>query len=822
MIQKRFANLTMIQSILSKVVVLSISMYQIAIVNVFGDNAEYSSVILVLLGLISSVCVANVMMLRMWLILFANKIAITQQNSKYNDWKRLIDSNYQNITAKQIQTASANAKVSPLHSKNINNDHENWWQRHKNTFGNYYFMRWIVVIKLIIECLIIFCTRYNAYMMETDSSILGSHSSLLVILLFEVGLFLIIAKFNQDIKHVDYFWINNEIKYYLTFTLLFGIFFGVGIIALVGEMSYCIGNDFSANPDWSLFVYYIIQYLGVVGQVFFCALSLTGTFWVLKKLEPMLEYVNSKSASNHNTTTTKTTQITTTGVSHCYTNSLPILLSDVTTSNSTLRQTTNLDPKRSFTTPSTVGLELSGNKAEDKMQPSGQDSNHDDDSGIISDLQDLQDLDDTNINIDGNDASCANFGMSNEQSLRCNTLSREMAGISSLIAVGDSKDDVETDAQLSLHKNESVSLSKSPSPRQHLHVNISSVPTVSGIQLGLQLSPPPVGKNKDSNNKNNVNVNMNMNSNIPRLEIGVSRSMSCRSDRSDNDMSSDHSRSRSLLDLSINRANGHSNRKRIHKRKNCKKLTLNKLSLAHVLKYENTLELFIHHLCKEYSIELIIAFIEFTQFRQHVRTIRTTMINSNSDSDHIDNHNHEKCRPDITTITFDGDINQFLPSTIPQSSIITQLSNAGVRENSKRTRIGSTSGLSMQSQQCGSNSDDKDTSVVKSGIIEKIKECQLMAQQLCLKYIKIGSPYEINIASHMRNVVLLQTQQYGIGETTIDEFTMNERITELLTLFEPSRMELIKLLRFSFTRFKTNRMQFGQVYALLNYYHSLG
>lgn len=133
MLKKRYSNLTLIQVVLCCCIVLGMSLFEISIANVFVGSGIAIPAAAAEFSLMCAVGVENIVLFRMWLITFDNNfVKATQQHSQ---WKSL-------ITGKHDQG-----------SKSIKQ--YNWWMKHRDDWGNFYFVEKIVIIKLIIELSII-------------------------------------------------------------------------------------------------------------------------------------------------------------------------------------------------------------------------------------------------------------------------------------------------------------------------------------------------------------------------------------------------------------------------------------------------------------------------------------------------------------------------------------------------------------------------------------------------------------------------------------------------------------------------------------------
>ena len=153
-------------------------------------------------------------------------------------------------------------------------------------------------------------------------------------------------------------------------------------------------------------------------------------------------------------------------------------------------------------------------------------------------------------------------------------------------------------------------------------------------------------------------------------------------------------------------------------------------------------------LSREYSMEILLSFIEFTQFQIAVNgKIGEYEVNFN------DNH-----RSETDIIQF-----QHFPSSTPQSAIVREL-NVGTPGSSD----------------------------------EFIQVTKICAHKLFKKYIEEASEFEINISS-------IERQKLSDLMEDLDTFLKSDMsLQELLYLFEYSKGEMKLLQNSSFTRFRND------------------
>jgi len=203
------------------------------------------------------------------------------------------------------------------------------------------------------------------------------------------------------------------------------------------------------------------------------------------------------------------------------------------------------------------------------------------------------------------------------------------------------------------------------------------------------------------------------------------------------------------------------------------------IHLKHILKKSEYLEVFINHLSHEFSLECILAYIELMQFKSLIQS-----------------------QQDQVVYADDGKLT-------PQSSIITRVDTGGSITCEETLQFELADNI-PQSTIVYDENDDLETKAFK----------------LYQKYIKVGSEFEINIASSIR-AQLAQRFEPSIGfqrrisrniqrrisnSITVKMDNMvksntdsnnNQAVNDLLTIFDDSSMEMVRLLQFSLSRFKT-------------------
>ena len=167
-------------------------------------------------------------------------------------------------------------------------------------------------------------------------------------------------------------------------------------------------------------------------------------------------------------------------------------------------------------------------------------------------------------------------------------------------------------------------------------------------------------------------------------------------------------------------------------------------TLKKVLSNQDSIHLFMIHLSKEYSMECLLSWIEFTQFQNYIEP--QLNMDVPIQSTHLKN------------------VDPTIPSTIPMSEIIE------TKENIPTNVV------------CTSVED------------EKIYFAKIKAHKIYNKYIKVDSEFEINIHSSHRETVTNILHDL--------DFLISYYITmdDLCTLFEELKQEMMILLKWSLFR----------------------
>ena len=182
------------------------------------------------------------------------------------------------------------------------------------------------------------------------------------------------------------------------------------------------------------------------------------------------------------------------------------------------------------------------------------------------------------------------------------------------------------------------------------------------------------------------------------------------------------------------------------------------LRFKDVFKDQQWLSLFARHLIHEFAIENLLFCIETHQFAQLMRGI-------------ISDGNPEKADLDLFKVT----------TTAPKSTIVWELE--------KKLK-------SVENEE------------------DRLKQVCIAAITIFMKYIPGDSDFSINISSHVKSVLYAKfgySRVYHNGDRTIyeqmiEQMNMNKLSTkDIIILFDDARIEVLTLMKNSFSRFKLSR-----------------
>jgi len=254
-----------------------------------------------------------------------------------------------------------------------------------------------------------------------------------------------------------------------------------------------------------------------------------------------------------------------------------------------------------------------------------------------------------------------------------------------------------------------------------------------------------------------------------------------------------------------------------------------------MLKDSNIFHAFMAHLATEFSMECLLAIIEFTEYEEYVldnfsdyvsskqdyrskliqlpEDIPKSQIVFGSNTDHEDKPVlQSRCHSNSSHI-HDGD--QHTPPT-PTPTLKADHSNTVIPlplTMSTNSNVPSNHPLTAQHSNHENSNRVRRSPSRSKGLYADLKPLQVKAHLLYEKYIKVGSEYEINISGPMRNSVQSMLNNEALWDVVLDSSTKNsakmqaekiisEKLDEILTLLNECIDEMIKLLSHSFHRFQ--------------------
>ena len=684
------------------------------------------------------------------------------------------------------------------------------------------------------------CLIFNRFIENSDRSIAIAYGFILVIVSTELLMMMILLYANNDVRFSDYFFINQEISLNAKIQMIFGIFFGFGLVAFImNAFIFSFSNNFEANDEWSISVFYIIVYLGVLPQIFYCCVSLSATYWVHKKLSTFLGFLDLNGQLNLSSEklvipeTNPSLKFSLRSASSNVKTQLQfddrnnsILCDSPTTENRTSLRLSNISNMSNLQLAPATGVGIGKGVAPPDLANAL--SNSVDAVIVESPNGGVNTNNKKNIDSNTNNNNNNNGLESSGESPRKMALSSKHLTSNSVSLSGTLNSDKtdKTDKRDKRDKREKKSRSPQMSPSGNGNGNKSA-------------SFGPDNSKSHSHSLSSLVLD-EMNDDVVLLNNGDDLSSSTpRMNRiSVHSIGSTNSSNHTSLDENSSGNNSHNDEiddekdgnqrvknKKSHKRNSKHKhkhKARRRARLSDILTNEGAFDLFIGHLSKEFSIEIMIAFVEFTQYELFVL-------------------NNLQCLKDSQK-----ELNDLLKGTfysnIPQSGIIDSIGN------------NQTSGSQSILINTGSNSSDDDSNnnntnntnntnnidnnnngelrnntVTPQGtgnndkrMFKKIRE---ISYELYKKYVAVGASYEINVSSRMRKRIILTIGDQNEWlkddilmykqDNTIDEQDLYEKSCQMAVLFNDCRMELHKLLRFSFSRFVLNKTEFAKVYTIL-------
>eukprot|EP00483_Globobulimina_turgida_P012872 UN12896 len=194
------------------------------------------------------------------------------------------------------------------------------------------------------------------------------------------------------------------------------------------------------------------------------------------------------------------------------------------------------------------------------------------------------------------------------------------------------------------------------------------------------------------------------------------------------------------------------------------------LTINDVLSKTESFDAFMLHIVKEFSVEILLSYVEITQFLQYLFNNFDDMISSEVHDEEINE----------TLIDF--------PSSVPESYIIktatTNLGGGSMRKQSHDQR--------KQSQEKKSQSVLKEEDVLLLVLF--------IGSSLYNKYVKHNADLEINISSVLRKKFIAMFTGHNQDHKDVDL-----DLNQVIQLFVDGNKSMYKLLGYSFTRFKAKK-----------------
>eukprot|EP01084_Bolivina_argentea_P194742 334193_1 len=220
-------------------------------------------------------------------------------------------------------------------------------------------------------------------------------------------------------------------------------------------------------------------------------------------------------------------------------------------------------------------------------------------------------------------------------------------------------------------------------------------------------------------------------------------------------------------------------------------------NLLDILKNDRLFDEFMLHLMREFSLEVMLSLIEFSQFQRNVFEFAQTITAFEYDDNFVP-------VDDEWRIKFDFFV---YPTSVPNSSIV--YGPLGNDEIALCKHLASNNINKMEMKiELESDDDkhylntkkDKDKEIDYDTEIQKI-EFLIRSHKLYSKYISVGSELEINLSFKHRNALIEQMSEFGTWVNLNNEH--NKQLNILFQLFEECMKEMYTLLNYSFSRFKT-------------------
>eukprot|EP01084_Bolivina_argentea_P030839 57086_1 len=240
---------------------------------------------------------------------------------------------------------------------------------------------------------------------------------------------------------------------------------------------------------------------------------------------------------------------------------------------------------------------------------------------------------------------------------------------------------------------------------------------------------------------------------------------------------------------------------------------INQPSLTDILSNYKSVDIFTKHLMAEYSIECLMSLVEMLQFQQFV--YKKYFRNFHYSQTITEDYFHESLFKKIN-----------FPNSVPKSKIIygkqytnteysinnnqtqfvqsTSKSKSNTKNKSKKTNFNDIIAL-HEDQEIATVQVNQETIDNKSDeSVEDIKKSlTIKAKQIYLKYIAVGSHYEVNIAWCLRNRLIKLFNSNDNNNKKSNGKVLNEfDFCDYIDLYDEVCNEMYKLMRDSYDRFR--------------------
>eukprot|EP00485_Elphidium_margaritaceum_P021891 CAMPEP_0202716830 /NCGR_PEP_ID=MMETSP1385-20130828/105393_1 /ASSEMBLY_ACC=CAM_ASM_000861 /TAXON_ID=933848 /ORGANISM="Elphidium margaritaceum" /LENGTH=473 /DNA_ID=CAMNT_0049378763 /DNA_START=369 /DNA_END=1790 /DNA_ORIENTATION=+ len=206
----------------------------------------------------------------------------------------------------------------------------------------------------------------------------------------------------------------------------------------------------------------------------------------------------------------------------------------------------------------------------------------------------------------------------------------------------------------------------------------------------------------------------------------------------------------------------------------------NAISMHDILSRNESFTAFTFHIVKEFSVEILVSYVEFTQLLQYLFTNYDEMIS-------VQVHDSE-----VDDILID------LPSTAPLSYIIKTATNGELAANKKRTSVFGGS----------AKRETKESPTEQRGLVPQRNKNDVkllvlfIGSSLYNKYVKKNAELEINISSGLRKKFMALFTRKSHNDQDQD---VELELDDVVQLFVDANKAMHRLLSYSFARFKTKK-----------------